>query len=375
MTTPLHDATYVYRDDGPRAVFRASSAALSRRLLGRPRHAFLTTVLSENDIPGVNRATAIRLVIRGYHPRAAILYDVDHYELEDYLSQYERERTRTINGPAASKVIDKYRFHDALESFPEHRSKIYGILHRGQFYSDLDVADSIDALQAIDERFQIASRLIAKPKASAGGGAGVTLIERTDSGYRLNDTEQTEQGVSDWLDQLENYLLTAFVQQSEYGDSLFPDSANTLRIVTMIDDAGPFIAAAVQRIGTSASAPVDNWSAGGLSAHVDDAGVLSAATRSPLHGDLQWFDEHPDTGVPIRGRSVPAWDDIRNRILAMTAALEDVIYLGWDVLPTEDGFTIIEGNAHIDVNSIQVHKPLLADRRVRAFYKRHGVLN
>jgi hypothetical protein len=41
---------------------------------------------------------------------------------------------------------------------------------------------------------------------------------------------------------------------------------------------------------------------------------------------------------------------------------------------TEDGFRILEGNKYPDVHILQVHRPLLADDRIRAFYRRHGVI-
>jgi hypothetical protein len=47
--------------------------------------------------------------------------------------------------------------------------------------------------------------------------------------------------------------------------------------------------------------------------------------------------------------------------------------VGWDVMVTDDGFQVIEGNKFSDVQVLQVHRPLPDDRRVRDFY-RHGII-
>jgi len=50
-------------------------------------------------------------------------------------------------------------------------------------------------------------------------------------------------------------------------------------------------------------------------------------------------------------------------------------YVGWDVLITDVGPCLIEGNtANVGVRSLQVHGPLLADPRVRHFFEFHNVV-
>jgi hypothetical protein len=72
------------------------------------------------------------------------------------------------------------------------------------------------------------------------------------------------------------WLVCAYVEQADYARTIFPDVANTIRVLTMYDDeAGQaFAAAAVHRFGTRAQGPtaVDNWSRGGLTAAIDLAG-------------------------------------------------------------------------------------------------------
>jgi hypothetical protein len=83
---------------------------------------------------------------------------------------------------------------------------------------------------------------------------------------------------------------------------------------------------------------------------------------------------HPDTGTPIEGAVVSGWPAVRDGIVALATRLPFLPYVGWDVVVTDEGYQVIEGNRRPDVNLLQVHRPLLADPRVRRFYERHGVL-
>jgi len=73
---------------------------------------------------------------------------------------------------------------------------------------------------------------------SGGGGNNVHFLERVDGEYRF-DGEWTSESdlVVETLAGLEDYLVCEFVQQADYADDeLFPETANTLRVLTMYDE-------------------------------------------------------------------------------------------------------------------------------------------
>jgi hypothetical protein len=171
--------------------------------------------------------------------------------------------------------------------------------------------------------------------------------------------------------------LTAFAVQHPYAADIYPGSVNTIRIVTLQDDAGGFVAVAVHRFGTSASAPVDNFSRQGAVAPIDNEGKLGRlAVQHKATCTVRLSEKHPDTDAQVSGVQVPNWAAVRNRVLAAHGSLPQVPVIAWDIAIDPVGEPImIEANASTDVDVVQIHAPLLADDRVRRFYGTHGVIN
>jgi Sugar-transfer associated ATP-grasp len=170
----------------------------------------------------------------------------------------------------------------------------------------------------------------------------------------------------------EPYIVTAAVEQHPDMASFLPETVNTVRVLMMREPGGEaFVADAVLRLGTSSSGGVDNFSKGGLSFSIDTAvGKIGQGRRKT--GAV--FENHPDTGAPVSGCSIPHWLAVLDCCHAAMAQQPGLQYVGWDVVVARDGPVLIEGNNKSDVNLIQAHRPLLANARVRAFYERHGLL-
>jgi hypothetical protein len=170
-------------------------------------------------------------------------------------------------------------------------------------------------------------------------------------------------------------LIEERLQQGRFWANLFPDSANSIRVLTMWHpgESSPFIARAVQRIGTADTAPTDNWSGGGISVPINPAtGRLGVGRMHPLKGHRpeQRFERHPDTGAQLTGAVIPNWDAIAATVLRAAGRLPFNRIGGWDVLvDATDTPVLLEANGNSDVNLLQVHGGLLADPRIRRFYE------
>jgi hypothetical protein len=319
----------------------------------------------------------------GFLSQADVLYGEDGITEENhhhYLSSYQRDLTRRINGRWGEALENKLLFHHLLDGFPERRSTIHAHLMDGRYTpvdtgntaaNDADAADRVMAL--LDEN----ERLVLKPTYGTIGKR-ILMCEATEGGYRINGDDHTEDDFAAVIPDLDDYLISEFVEQAPYASALYPDSPNTLRVLTMVDpESGePFVAAAAHRIGTHRSAPLDNWSRGGLSADVDrETGDLGSAVQYPYDGHRERHTSHPDTDAQIADVTIPGWPAVREQLLEMAATFSHAPYIGWDVIVTGEGeFTVIEGNNCSGVRVFQVHRPLLDDSRVRRFYEHYDAI-
>lgn len=360
---------------------------------GRKFQRLLETEWSTRETYERSLRRRIWLWRRGFLSRSDYLYDLDDNAHERYLSDFARSvRTTQINGEWSIALGNKLISHWLLAEFDEHRMDVFGMVRDGEYLtvgaSDTDrpFADGASlessnehspATKAVRAHLDEHGRVVLK-WTKGGGGENVYICSVEGGTYHVNGEPKSRAEFDAFVSTLDEYLVCEFVEQNAFGRSLYPETTNTLRILTMYDDAGePFVPIAIYRMGTDRSAPMDNFSKGGLNAEIDvETGTLGRAVQLPRSTELVWHTEHPDTGAQIAGVEMPGWETIYERILEIAAANEHVPYVGWDVVPTDEtgGFTIIEGNSYPGTKSLQVHRPLLNDERVRTFYARHGVI-
>lgn len=138
------------------------------------------------------------------------------------------------------------------------------------------------------------------------------------------------------------FLVEEVAKQNKQISKIHPDSVNTIRIVTIIDDFGnPNVATAVIRIGTNHNV-VDNFNSGGITAMID---VSTGKVNSPaINANGEIFKKHPTTNVKIEGYQIPMWDEIKKLVLEAAMVEPNIRLVGWDICVGENEPVIIEGN-------------------------------
>ncbi len=298
------------------------------------------------------------------------MYDLSPTGRLNYLPDLARLETYFINSSLAKDILrSKLLFTKLLETYLTV-PKIVALVIRGKVFVEGRAGDGILAL--VDRH----GSTVLKPSNSSHG-RGVYRLEANP--LRLNGERISESELQALVATLDNYLITEMVQQAAYAESIFPQTTNTVRVMSFVDPdtEQPFIARAVHRFGTKDTVPTDNWSRGGLCALMDaETGRLGRGVRhiARTGGKLAWQSHHPDTGAAIEGVHVPHWTPMCEALLGAVRALPFLLYVGWDVAVIDDGFCIIEGNGNPDIDLLQVHGGLLSDPRVRRFYEHHGVI-
>lgn len=316
---------------------------------------------------------------KGFKPTSKVFFDTAHDARGDYTNYMPDASFRSLaatNGIAGRTLLnDKFLFEQVVGKHVRVPSTL-AIVERGTFTA-LDPDSVIDNLEALLRYVQV--QAVALKPAQGAKGQGVYSLSGHDE-LRLDGVPVQGSRVAKLLEHLDYYLVVPWVQQADYAASVFAEASNTLRLITMRDPSDrhrPFIMAAVQKFGTRVSAPTDNWSRGALFAPVDlTTGVVGAglADLAKTQGKPVWHEQHPDSGAPIKGVKVPGWSVLTSAVLDMLEALPLLTYVGWDVLVTQDGFYVIEGNPAPVVVSLQLTRPALTDARVRQFAEHHHVL-
>lgn len=127
----------------------------------------------------------------------------------------------------------------------------------------------------------------------------------------------------------------------------------TARFVTMLDETGkPELIASVMRFPSDPDILVDNLKAGGLMAKINiETGRLEKACFGRGAHDI---DVHPVSGVQLKGLKIPyvkeAGDLVRQ---AHRKGFLDYSLVGWDIVITDDGPLILEGNGKPGIDITQ----------------------
>lgn len=292
----------------------------------------------------------IRANMHGFLADQWMLYDFDHNDRHEYLSEFDWCRSRYINEPFDFLLNNKIAAAELLKQYTRIPES-YMIKNKGflSSFESREIAYS-SAVSLLKEK----GKLFIKPYGQ-GKGNGVNILIYEDGKIFVDQKVYTEEEFIAFLQGRDNWFICESMTQHSYSDQIYDKTVNTIRFITLRDiHTHQFkVFFAVQRIGTSATIPVDNGSRGGLVANIDlDTGVLSEARC--LH-NRNVYEVHPDSGAPIKGAKIPGWAKIKEEMLELANKLPYMHFIAWDILVTEDGsICIIEANTSSGVNIIQL---------------------
>jgi hypothetical protein len=298
-----------------------------------------------------------------------ILYDLDHNDRREYLSEYDWYRSRYINEPFSFLLNNKIIASEMLKQHirvPENY-----VIKNGDFLVDLKggMLGYNEAIEVLKAKGQVFIKPFDK-----GKGTDINLLSYREGQFYVDARPCSDKSLAALLKSRKNWYMSESVEQSDYASNLFEKTANTIRIITLRSPETKelVIFFAVQRIGTEKTIPVDNGSQGGLISKIDiGTGVLSEA-RS-LHG-LAAYPKHPDSHSQIEGVVVPFWEETKRQVLSLANKLPYMHFVAWDILMTQKGICVIEANTSSGVNIIQLWGGQ-RNRELGNFYRFHNIIN
>ena len=311
---------------------------------------------------------------RGFTGNSALVYRLDVNDPREYLSDWDYYRSGyRYNGFFNPIVGNKLVLSQILAGHGLPHPRVFGVVRKGRPIAIGPRApgdDQDDGASLIDAWAADGRALVLRPHWS-GAGEGVFFLRREAQAWQVNRQPASDEDVRRLLATLDRYIVTAFVDQAGYAANIYPFTANTLRVLTIGDGDGCFVAAVAHRFGSRRSGSIDNWhqGRGGLNAAVDLArGSLGRAVTLGDDGRLIEYERHPDTGQRVEGVAIPGLARALAGVLDAARCVPEAPLIGWDMLLTDDGYSILEANAPPGISVWQVHAPLLRDPRVARFF-------
>ena len=158
-----------------------------------------------------------------------------------------------------------------------------------------------------------------------------------------------------------------------YVSSVYPNSVNTLRVITKRDLKTNIvdIIAVVLRVGTCGR-ELDNACQGGLLLGIDIATGVPVTGNAVFEYGSEYFKEHPDTNYKFSNFAIHEWSDFKDKILIIANRMHHINLAGWDIAITDDGPQVIEVNVLFGLDLLQsslggLKKYFISDSPIKSF--------
>ena len=193
------------------------------------------------------------------------------------------------------------------------------------------------------------STFVVKP---AGLGCGIGVHKRTlKNDCNLHDEFLSLLGIGTDAEKKFGYwkhvninadvVLEEEIKEDPVLSAIHPYSLNPLRITTIrLEDNVHFFYPRIS-IGNNKSF-ITNASSGALVAGIDsETGIIETNGFSEFREE---FAVHPMTNVVFKGFQIPKWNEMKVMLTEAAKKLPTIRYVGWDVVLSDRGWSIIEGN-------------------------------
>lgn len=305
---------------------------------------------------------------RGFLPWRIEQYGLTAENFPEFLSDRDYMYLHQINNSYKKWIEDKMTLRYVLEPFRKHLPAYYfQILQRDDRQLIVKLPDCPEGYDAaFDELFRLLREKgkLAFKSASGTHGAGFYKVEFRDGQYYLNNNAVSEHALRKTIDKFKSfYIVTEYVNMHDQIKALYDGAVNTIRIMTLNRDGHhPQIMDAYMRIGSVKSGVTDNVAYGGVVCSIDvETGEYGNGLQIVNHVFVP-IENHPDTGTALRG-TIPHWETIQQGLKNICAHIPQLEYLGFDVVCTPEGFTILEINSHQDL-----HRYPYYDQQIKDFY-------
>ena len=283
---------------------------------------------------GGDRDMCHETLLRGTFYEEYAVYDFANKTDEQrrlYLTDALRDKLcRRINSRKGERIIaDKFLTYKHFQQY---------------YHRNVWLIDNNTDYELLAEAGKRNGRLVAKPP-RLSGGHGVRLV--------------TAPSIDEWketIKSLKGFVVEEPIEQDAFMARWNSSSVNTIRINTILRNGEVTQFAPFLRTGREGCF-VDNGAQGGIFASIDpDTGTIIS---DGYDESATAYTSHPDSGVPYKGIKIPQWDELLALTESMALSMPDMVYIGWDMALTDQGWVLIEANrGEFIAQQITLHRGL-----------------
>lgn len=225
---------------------------------------------------------------------------------------------------------------------------------------------------AIEDIVNLVKKQAIAAKACKGGhGFGFYKLEYIDGFFYVNQEKYAENKFIELISGLDNYIITEYSKPHSMfsklcGENIFA----VIRTITVYDDKeGAQLTGAVIRLGCKKAGLLTDYPGTIYCGLTLDEGRLF----KPIYCERDnWYvpiKEHPDTGEDFTLYKVPYWGQLKRLVRDVSNYIPMTPYLVIDIIPSDDGFKILEINSHGQVRNTEAHFPFLINPYNRKVFK------
>lgn len=257
-------------------------------------------------------------------------------------------------------TFDKYVSNNYLQTIGVPAVRNEAIIMKNRVHWSVDEEGGLDSL--LDGGYD---SLYVKP-IYGSFGLGIIRLDLEDQAFfykgerlEIEDLEKKLTGAA-WV------VQKKAVQHPEL-DQFNSSTANTLRVVTMLNKDKPEFVTSIMKFGMGKS-HVDNWEAGGLATGVQHPeGMLwDRAFFKPNRHIMESCTEHPDSKIPFKGYKIPFYQEAVEVALRVHKFYYGRFMLALDFAITEQGPMIIAINCNPGHRTIQMTSGGLKKRMTKS---------
>ena len=214
-------------------------------------------------------------------------------------------------------------------------------------------------------------KVIAAKAVTGGHGIGFYKLQYDHGKFYANNSQIEESKMTELVRGLDNYIITEYVKPHKHYEELCgKDAFAVIRVLMIYDkEEGSKFTASLIRLGCKEAGVVTDYHGTIYCGLKLDNGESFKPIYREDDDTFIPCPTHPDTGKNLIGDIVPDWDELKRFVTEISEYIPMTPYLIMDIVPTDDGFSILEINSHGQLRILEPFYPFLKNKYNRKIFK------